>query len=516
MSSIDGAEVVRTPSRITGSSSGSSRRAGSSRRPEHVALRSRATPASARERSPFPPRASPPAVRRTRSACRPTRRRRVGRHAHLRPDAERVDRRAGRARAPRPRARPGRRSRRSGRAGEPGLVQQRARAARTARRGRRCRAARRSVRSSPRSRITSIAVSTPFSVSYVSTRNVVRLGKSSANARNASTSRRERLDVGVRHRAGDREAVPPRGLDVRVAANPTIALARATAMAASTPVRAPEREVHEVLAGRGHRVARGLRRERRVERHLVQQERLHQLRDGDRRGDLHDRLVRVHDPAFGDRPDLSVEPQLAERPRCRVRRTRSSAGTRARPRRTRTTRGVEAGLETRRDQEAAVRRQVADVEAERRRSRHVAAEIARGHVELVEVRQERARHPRRLHTDARALRPRNGSWSSPPRRSMACRSGSTRRWTTWRSSSRICLLRTSPGSSGSITVYRCRNEGPTTPGPSRPHHALSCPDRADARGSEERLRRIIAHTVAHEVAHHFGISDDRLREIGAY
>jgi predicted Zn-dependent protease with MMP-like domain len=37
-----------------------------------------------------------------------------------------------------------------------------------------------------------------------------------------------------------------------------------------------------------------------------------------------------------------------------------------------------------------------------------------------------------------------------------------------------------------------------------------------ARGSEDRLRRIIAHTVAHEVAHHLGISDDRLREIGAY
>jgi len=37
-----------------------------------------------------------------------------------------------------------------------------------------------------------------------------------------------------------------------------------------------------------------------------------------------------------------------------------------------------------------------------------------------------------------------------------------------------------------------------------------------AHGSDERLRRIIARTVAHEVAHHFGISDDRLREIGAY
>ena len=37
-----------------------------------------------------------------------------------------------------------------------------------------------------------------------------------------------------------------------------------------------------------------------------------------------------------------------------------------------------------------------------------------------------------------------------------------------------------------------------------------------ARGSDDRLRLVIAHTVAHEVAHHFGISDERLREIGAY
>lgn len=33
---------------------------------------------------------------------------------------------------------------------------------------------------------------------------------------------------------------------------------------------------------------------------------------------------------------------------------------------------------------------------------------------------------------------------------------------------------------------------------------------------EEALRRLIAHTVAHEVGHHFGISDERLREIDAY
>lgn len=34
--------------------------------------------------------------------------------------------------------------------------------------------------------------------------------------------------------------------------------------------------------------------------------------------------------------------------------------------------------------------------------------------------------------------------------------------------------------------------------------------------SLDEVRRTIAHTVLHEIAHHFGISDARLREIGAY
>jgi predicted Zn-dependent protease with MMP-like domain len=33
---------------------------------------------------------------------------------------------------------------------------------------------------------------------------------------------------------------------------------------------------------------------------------------------------------------------------------------------------------------------------------------------------------------------------------------------------------------------------------------------------EDRIRAQVQRTVAHEVAHHFGISDDRLREIDAY
>jgi predicted Zn-dependent protease with MMP-like domain len=33
---------------------------------------------------------------------------------------------------------------------------------------------------------------------------------------------------------------------------------------------------------------------------------------------------------------------------------------------------------------------------------------------------------------------------------------------------------------------------------------------------EDELKRVVIHTVEHEVAHFFGISDDRLRELDAY
>jgi predicted Zn-dependent protease with MMP-like domain len=32
----------------------------------------------------------------------------------------------------------------------------------------------------------------------------------------------------------------------------------------------------------------------------------------------------------------------------------------------------------------------------------------------------------------------------------------------------------------------------------------------------EQVREQVSHTVVHEIAHHFGISDDRLRELGQY
>jgi hypothetical protein len=80
------------------------------------------------------------------------------------------------------------------------------------------------------------------------------------------------------------------------------------------PVRAAEREVDELAIAGRHHVARGLRCESRVQGDLVQQVGLHELRDRDRCGDLQDRLVRVHDPAFRHGSDVTGEAQSAEGP----------------------------------------------------------------------------------------------------------------------------------------------------------------------------------------------------------
>ena len=37
-----------------------------------------------------------------------------------------------------------------------------------------------------------------------------------------------------------------------------------------------------------------------------------------------------------------------------------------------------------------------------------------------------------------------------------------------------------------------------------------------SRGDPDRLRREVRHVVLHEIAHHFGISDERLLELGRY
>jgi predicted Zn-dependent protease with MMP-like domain len=37
-----------------------------------------------------------------------------------------------------------------------------------------------------------------------------------------------------------------------------------------------------------------------------------------------------------------------------------------------------------------------------------------------------------------------------------------------------------------------------------------------ASSNDQSLKKLVQRTVIHEIAHHFGISDDRLRELGAY
>jgi predicted Zn-dependent protease with MMP-like domain len=37
-----------------------------------------------------------------------------------------------------------------------------------------------------------------------------------------------------------------------------------------------------------------------------------------------------------------------------------------------------------------------------------------------------------------------------------------------------------------------------------------------ASNDDQSLQQLVRRTVIHEIAHHFGISDDRLRELGAY
>jgi predicted Zn-dependent protease with MMP-like domain len=56
------------------------------------------------------------------------------------------------------------------------------------------------------------------------------------------------------------------------------------------------------------------------------------------------------------------------------------------------------------------------------------------------------------------------------------------------------------------------------------HYQLVLPDRIiifqgpieQVYRTPDAIRAGVRHTVIHELAHHFGISDDRLRELGAY
>ena len=122
----------------------------------------------------------------------------------------------------------------------------------------------------------------------------------------------ERGDEGVRHRAGDPETELARGLDVRRRLEADDRAPSGRGPRRLDPVRPSEREVDKPASFRRDHVAGRLRRERRVERHLVQQDRLHQLGLGDRCRDLQDRLLRVDDAALRHRPHLAPEAHVTE------------------------------------------------------------------------------------------------------------------------------------------------------------------------------------------------------------
>ena len=71
--------------------------------------------------------------------------------------------------------------------------------------------------------------------------------------------------------------------------------------------------------------------------------------------------------------------------------------------------------------------------------------------------------------------------------------------------------------SGCTAAYRCRDAAAPT--------AQCVPDKISifggpitrlAAGDADRLRREVRHVVLHEIAHHFGISDERLIELDRY
>ena len=139
----------------------------------------------------------------------------------------------------------------------------------------------------------------------------MRVGKSVAKATNASRSVGKdsmyEWAIVPATRSPNRRAAST----LEVAVNPTIAVARATAIAASMPcVRRNEKSTSSrPSAASRHRAAFEAMVVWNV---MVQQVGLDELGDRDRRRELEDRLVRQDDAALGHGPDVALEPQVAE------------------------------------------------------------------------------------------------------------------------------------------------------------------------------------------------------------
>ncbi len=113
---------------------------------------------------------------------------------------------------------------------------------------------------------------------------------------------------------------------------------------------------------------------------------------------------------------------------------------------------------------------------------------------------------------------RSGSWRSSPRRSTRCPSGCTARSTTSRCSSTTSRPTTSiPDTLGLYEGIPLTERGSDYSGVLPDRITLfAMPIAAEAGPDDDALKRVIGETVVHEIAHHFGIDDERLHEIDRY
>ena len=178
-----------------------------------------------------------------------------------------------------------------------------------------------------------------------------------------------------------------------VPTKPAIAAALATAKLGLDPVGTTQREVQQRRPSTsGDPEPRGLRRQRGLIGDLVEHDRFDELRHRQRSGHFDQRLVGEHHVTFGDRPHIPREPQ-----RCQGIDRRRIEALLCEPGKV----GVvelelgeqtEHVLQAGRDEEPPTRWERADEQAERRRLRHSATQVARRHRQLIEVRHQPESH----------------------------------------------------------------------------------------------------------------------------
>ncbi len=204
---------------------------------------------------------------------------------------------------------------------------------------------------------------------------------------------RERLDVAVGHRPDGAQSVESGGLDVAGAGetdHPRDPGCRDTGL---DPLGATEAELHQIHPSvGGQATASCLRGQRGLEAHLVEKERLNQLCFGDGGGDLQQGFVGQDDPAFGHRPHVASKPEVSEGGECGVVEPQCGQVVEVVIAKTEPLQPSQAALEPGGDEEAPVRGELADEQAEGGKTIHRTPQVGGGHVELVEVGRERESH----------------------------------------------------------------------------------------------------------------------------